>query len=221
MEAIIFDCDGVLVDSEIIASRVVADLVGRHLPGGLPTEEFMVRFAGRKDDEILEELAAESGIAFPDDMLARIEAAIDDALIAELRPVPGVAEALAGIDLPMAVASNSPRDRIMRSLDRAGIRHLFGGRICSADEVARPKPAPDVYRLAARLLDTDPRRCLAVEDSPFGVTAAAAAGMTVIGFLGGAHIMPGHDIKLLAAGAIDLAHGMAALPDLVRRRLAA
>src|SRR3546814_2629821 len=114
-KAIIFDCDGVLVDSEIVACRVVAGMIGGKLPGGMPVERFMTRFAGRKDEDILHELSEETGVAFPDEFIAGIEESIEAALIAELEPIPGVAEALARIDLPKAVASNSHARRILRS----------------------------------------------------------------------------------------------------------
>jgi HAD superfamily hydrolase (TIGR01509 family) len=221
LKAIVFDCDGVLVDSEIVASRVVATMIGDRVPGGMSFERFMHRFAGQKTEDSLRELADETGAVFPEDFIQQIETAVDEALVAELEPIPDVARALASIDLPKAVASNSQFYRILQSLDRAGIRGMFEGRICSADHVARPKPAPDVYLLAAERLGVAPADCLAVEDSPTGVTAAKAAGMTVIGFLGGSHVLPGQDMKLLAAGAVELVYGMAALPELVRERLAA
>lgn len=210
-DLVVFDCDGVLVDSEVLANRAVAELLSGWIPG-LDMGAFSTRFAGVSDAEIIEVLAEEHGVAFPDDLERRVDDAIDALLLAELRPIPGVADALAAIPGPKAVASNSPHHRVVASLGRAGITRHFGDRLFTADTVANPKPAPDVYRLAAETLGADPARCLAVEDSVSGVTAARTAGMTVIGFTGASHTWPEHATALRQAGAANTVAAMADLP---------
>ncbi len=216
MDLIIFDCDGVLVDSEIIANRVVGEMLARYVPD-LDVTSFVSACAGRTDEEVVAEVETERGIVLPPGFMGLVERAVDEALIAELRPIPGAAEAVAAVALPKAVASNSPLDRVERSLDRAGVRSFFGDRLYCAEMVARPKPAPDVYLLAARNLQVEPHRCLVIEDSISGATAAVAAGMTVIGFLGASHIVPGHGAAMLAAGAVDLVEAMPDLPGRIAR----
>lgn len=210
-DLVVFDCDGVLVDSEVLANRAVAELLSGWIPW-LDTETFSTRFAGVSDAEIIEVLAEEHGVAFPDDLERQVDDAIDALLLAELRPIAGVAQALDAIAGVKAVASNSPRHRLDASLARAGIAHHFDDRLFSADMVANPKPAPDVYRLAARTLDADPARCLVVEDSVSGVTAARTAGMTVVGFTGASHTWPEHATALRQAGAAVTVAAMDDLP---------
>lgn len=211
-DLVVFDCDGVLVDSEVLANRAVAELLSGWIPD-LDETTFSTRFAGASDADIIAVLAEENAVAFPDDLAARIDRAIDALLRAELRPIDGVAEALAAIPGIKAVASNSPRHRIEASLARAGVADHFGERLFSAHAVARPKPAPDVYRLAAKSLGADTARCRVVEDSVSGVTAARAAGMIVVGFTGASHTWPEHAAALRQAGAAVTVAGMRDLPE--------
>ncbi len=216
----IFDCDGVLVDSEIIAKQVVASLLERHVPG-LDAMAFITACTGRRNDEIIATVQAEHGIDLPAGFLEQVEQAVDEALIAELEPIPGAAAAVAAIPLPKAIASNSPRARVERSLARAGVSEVFGDRLFTAELVTRPKPSPEVYLLAASTLGADPARCIVVEDSVAGVTAAASAGMTVIGFTGASHAAPGLGAALIAAGAAETVAAMADLPGRVAAKCAA
>src|SRR5262249_53104683 len=128
-----------------------------------------------------------------------------------LRPIPGMAELLANLPGRKCVASSSDLPRIRHSLSLAGILHHFEPHIFSANQVKRGKPAPDLFLLAAASMGTPPERCLVVEDSVAGVTAARAAGMTVLGFTGGGHCLDGHADKLRAAGANEV---LASMPDL-------
>lgn len=217
MDLIIFDCDGVLVDSEVIAARVVADHLSVHLPEPMNADTVQARFAGLSDAAMFRTLSAEHDVVFPDDFHDRIGKSTDRALADELNPIEGVAEALAGLSLPMAVASNSRVARLHRSLNTTGLVHLFEDRLFGADLVDQPKPAPDIYLLAARTMGVAPSRCLVVEDSVPGVTAAVAAGMTVIGFLGASHVRPGHDQRLRNAGAATAIDHMDALVATIDR----
>ncbi|WP_372424449.1 HAD-IA family hydrolase [Salinarimonas chemoclinalis] len=197
--AVIFDCDGVLVDSEHPADRAVAQVLAASCPG-LDVAGYVARFRGWNHRDSAAALAAERGATFPEDLDARVIAAVD-AAVAHAAPMPGVRAAVAGLALPRAVASNSPLARLRRSLARADLLDLFAPHVYAAEMVARPKPAPDLYRHAARALGVAPDDCLVVEDNLRGVRAACAAGMRVVGFLGGAHARPGDEAALLDAGA--------------------
>lgn len=214
MGVIVFDCDGVLVDSEIVACRTVAATLST-LGYPLTTEEVAARFVGRATGEMLKTLEAEYAIPLPADLRERLLAAQLAAFESELEAVPGVAEALETLSAPRCVASGSDRARIEYSLALTGLRDFFGENLFSAQMVARGKPAPDLFLLAARSMGAPPEACLAIEDSPTGVEAALAAGMPVLGFCGASHCQPGHAERLRAAGAKTVFEEMRALPALV------
>ena len=181
---LIFDCDGVLVDSERIAIRVDAGVLGQ-LGWQLTEAEIVDRFVGRSTQTIVGEIEAYLGRSLPADWDASFEPLYRDAFARELGPVDGIVEALDRIDLPMCVASSGSHDKMRFTLGLTGLYERFAGRIFSADEVANGKPAPDLFLHAARSLDTSPKECVVIEDSPFGVAAALAAGMRVLGYSGG------------------------------------
>jgi HAD superfamily hydrolase (TIGR01509 family) len=217
METLIFDCDGVLVDSESIAEAVIVERLGEWLPDIQPA--VMLRQAlGMTTAAILAHIERRSAHALPDDALVRIESAIEARLERELEAIEGVIEAVAELHLPLAIVSNSSRRRVRASLAGTGLSDTLLGEapLFTADQVANPKPAPDVYLLAARSLDSEPRDCLVVEDSVSGVTAAHSAGMTVIGFIGASHIEPDHAERLKRAGAWRILTGMRELDELIR-----
>ena len=185
-DLVIFDCDGVLIDSEPIANRVLTERL-RVAGLELSPDEVMRRFVGRTRAGCLalaaELLSRELPPAFAQDW----DAALFEAFEKELRPIDGVAEVLDGLALPFCVASNSSPDRMRVSLGASGLLPRFAGRTFSSAEVARPKPAPDLFLHAAKTLGAAPSRCAVVEDTPTGARAGVAAGMTVFGFAGGAH----------------------------------
>lgn len=198
---VIFDCDGVLVDSEPISLGVLT----RGLNGiglALDVETVRARYAGTSMVSIMERVATEDGIQPPDGFAERVKAETLRAFEAELSAMAGIAQALAELALPFCVASSSDPVRLRRSLGLTGLLPLFDGRIFSSAEVARGKPFPDLFLHAAARMGQDPSACLVIEDSVPGVQAARAAGMRVAGFTGGGHW--GHDRAgqdLLAAGA--------------------
>ena len=208
---IIFDCDGVLVDSEILSCETDARLM-REAGHQITTEEIIHRFIGRPKATIWAELAQERGQPWPDGLLQRANDVLHERLKTELRPVDGIAEALTQLDLPCAVASSSGVTKLKLSLDVCGLSEFFGKHIYSAEQVARGKPAPDVFLLAASQLGADPADCLVIEDSAAGVTAAKRAGMQALGFTGGGHTWPGHAQRLHDAGAVDIITHMSLLP---------
>jgi HAD superfamily hydrolase (TIGR01509 family) len=190
---VIFDCDGVLVDSEPIAVRIDVEMLAEV---GLPLSEAEVieRFVGRSPEVILAETEAQLGTRLPDGWFERGEARIREAYTTELQPVAGIVEALDQIELPACVASSSGHDSIRLKLELTGLYERFAGRIFSATDVANGKPAPDLFLHAAARMGAEPSRCVVVEDSRYGVQAARAAGMYVLGYAGGltpAHVLEG------------------------------
>ncbi|MGM0982318.1 MAG: HAD family hydrolase [Pseudomonadota bacterium] len=217
MDTLIFDCDGVLVDSEAIAEATLVELLGEWLPD-LDAEIVLSQALGMTTANILRHLEGLSGHRLPLAATERVDETIEARLVRELQAMPGVAEAIATIDLPKAVVSNSRRQRVLASLATTGLDQLLGeSAVFTADQVVRPKPDPALYRLAAATLGTTPAHCLVVEDSVSGVTAAHGAGMTVIGFTGASHVQPGHDVRLRDAGAWQVLTHMSGLAELVRR----
>jgi HAD superfamily hydrolase (TIGR01509 family) len=181
---VIFDCDGVLVDSEPLALRVDARMCAE-LGWPLSVDEIAARFVGRTHDYMMGELAAHIGHPVPAETEARFAAEYRALLTEELRPVDGIVAALDRIDLRTCVASSGSHDKMRFTLGLTGLYERFEGRIFSASEVAHGKPAPDLFLHAARSLGVEPADCAVVEDSQFGVEAARAAGMAAFGYTGG------------------------------------
>jgi HAD superfamily hydrolase (TIGR01509 family) len=204
VDLVVFDCDGVLVDSEALVVEVEAEML---TAAGFPItpDEIIERFVGLSYTTMMAELGTDNGRPVPDELSQRIQRAALDEFPARLRPVPGIDELLAGLALPRCVASSSDLDRIELSLAVTGLAGYFEtDRIFSAQMVERGKPAPDLFELSASRLGVAPSRCLVIEDSPAGVTAAAAAGMEVVGFVAGGHASEGLGDRLLAAGASEV-----------------
>jgi HAD superfamily hydrolase (TIGR01509 family) len=183
-DLVIFDCDGVLVDSEPIANRVLADHL-RTVGVSMPEEEVMRKFVGRTRDGCLTLAAELLGHALPADFAAKWDASLFDALRSEVKAIDGVVELIQSLRIPFCVASNGTRDRLHLTLEAAGLLALFEGRIFCAADVARPKPAPDLFLHAAKSMGVAPARSAVVEDTPTGARAGKAAGMSVFGFAGG------------------------------------
>ncbi|MFD0338272.1 HAD family hydrolase [Streptomyces sp. NPDC127117] len=182
-ELVIFDCDGVLVDSERIAVRIQVQ-VGAELGWALTAEEVVEQFVGRSNKSIGELVDAR----LPGASAAwqqRFEDLHRDAVETELVAVEGIHEALAAIALPTCVASSGSHEKMRHTLGHTGLYAHFEGRIFSATEVARGKPAPDLFLHAARRMGVEPTSCVVVEDSKYGVQAARSAGMRAFGFAGG------------------------------------
>ncbi|HEX8297983.1 MAG TPA: HAD family hydrolase [Rubricoccaceae bacterium] len=197
---LIFDCDGVLIDSEIVVCRLVGEELTR-LGYPASTDEVIRRFAGRPEREMVADIEADWGQRLPSEFFARVKARTEAAYATELRAVPGVAEALDGLRVPVCVASSSYPEKLRLGLDSVGLLDRFGPDVISAYVVAHGKPAPDVFIYAAGWMRAPVKECLVVEDSTHGVHAARSAGMRVLGFTGGRHCGPGHGERLLEAGA--------------------
>jgi HAD superfamily hydrolase (TIGR01509 family) len=184
LELVIFDCDGVLVDSERIAVRTDVQVLAR-LGWIMSEAECIERFVGLSDRSIKAAIEAHLGIALADDWDKEFQSLYREAFTSELIPVPGIVEALDRITLPTCVASSSSHDKLRFTLGLTGLYERFAGRIFSAYDVARGKPAPDLFLHAAARMRVEPPACAVVEDSRYGVQAARAAGMRAFGFAGG------------------------------------
>ena len=181
-ELVIFDCDGVLVDSERLAIRTEARILSG-LGWPLTEAEIVERFVGRSAAYMQKEIERHLGRSI--DWQVEFEPRYQEVFELELVAVPGIVEALDAISVPVCVASSGSHDKMRFTLGKAGLFHRFDGRIFSADEVVHGKPAPDVFFLAAERMGASPDRCAVVEDSVSGVTAGLAAGMAVFAFAGG------------------------------------
>ena len=214
VELVIFDCDGVLVDSEVISCRAHAETLTRH---GYPitSEQVLTRFLGVSDREARQTIETELGRKLPDDFESQMKQAALQRYAVDLRHIPYIDEAIAAIVLPKCVASSGTPEKIRHGLTCAGLYDLLAPNIFSATQVKRGKPAPDLFLFAAEQMRASPERCVVIEDSIPGITGALAAGMTVLGFHGGSHCRPGYAETLRAAGATLTFDDMRQLPGLI------
>lgn len=210
IRSLIFDCDGVLVDTEPVGNAVLAALLTEH---GLQTslDECMRDYRGRSMTSCVALAEKRLGHALPPDFAERYYAGIRAGFERRLEPVTGVVQALDRIDLPSCVASSGPHHKMRLTLGRTGLWARFEGRIFSAGEVQRGKPAPDLFMHAARSMGFDARATAVVEDSVPGVQAGRAAGMRVLAYAGAADSDP----DALAAAGGEVFADMAQLPDLL------
>ncbi|WP_034492284.1 HAD family hydrolase [Afifella pfennigii] len=210
---VIFDCDGVLVDSEIVAARVEARLL-TEAGFEITAEEMAARFAGLTGEKIYELAEEELGRPIPDSIRERSETEVDAALAAEVRSVAGAHEMLDRLDAAICICSNSSPERLHMELVKTGLYDRFRPYIYSARSVreGRQKPAPDVFLHAAEELNAEPGRVLVVEDSVHGIAGAVTAGMRVVGFTGASHSWPGHAEALMEAGATTVVRRLADVP---------
>lgn len=208
---VIFDCDGVLVDSEPIANRVLA---GALTDAGYPVTaaECERRFTGRTYRAVVEMVEAERRSPLPPGFRQDVQERTISLFSAELRPIAGVAEVARAVPVPKCVASSSSPPWIRTALETTGLLRLFEPHLFSAAMVAEGKPAPDLFLHAAREMGVDPPHCLVIEDSVAGIAAARAAGMRVLGFAGGGHAGAADYVaRLEREGAETVYRDMAAL----------
>jgi beta-phosphoglucomutase-like phosphatase (HAD superfamily) len=214
-DLVIFDCDGVLVDSELISCRAHSEMLTRH---GYPitSDEVLARFLGVSDREARLIIEAELGRDLPGDFEVQVKQATLQFYAGDLQAISYVGEAIGTIGLPKCVASSGTPEKIQHGLICAGLYDLLAPNIFSASQVERGKPAPDLFLFAAEQMQVAPQRCLVIEDSLPGIAGARAAGMTVLGFHGGSHCRSGHGDALRAAGAAVAFDDMRQLPGLIR-----
>lgn len=216
LDLVIFDCDGVLVDSEVISCRAHAQTLTRH-GYSITEDEVLHRFLGVSDREARLMIERETGHPLPDDFEAEVKEATLKCYAGDLKAIAGVGAAIAAIHVPKCVASSGTPEKIRHGLECAGLYEQLWPHIFSATMVKRGKPAPDLFLYAASQMRAAPGRCLVIEDSVPGVTGAVAAGMIALGFNGGSHCQAGHADRLRAAGAALVFDDMRQLPELVRR----
>ncbi len=210
LQLVIFDCDGVLVESEVVGTRVDQRVLAE-LGWNLSIDEIVDRFVGGTAENFTREVEGFLGTSLDPRWAEKYKDWYNDAFTRELTAVAGIENALDAVRQQTCVASNGDHARIRHSLALTGLLDRFRGRIFSADDVAQGKPAPDLFLHAAATMGVDPSRCVVVEDSRYGVEAALAAGMTVLGYAGG--LTPAE--WLHGAGA-QVFSSMDDLPELIR-----
>ncbi len=207
---VIFDCDGVLIDSEKISMAVDRALLAEN-GIDLTEAEMYRRFVGPTFEDMVAELEREHGKTLPPDLSARKDGMMLELYRRDLKPVPGVIPMLQKLALPKSVGTNGPRDRALEALRITGLAPFFGDRLTTYEDVKNGKPAPDIYLLAAQRAGLAPSRCLVVEDSVTGVTSALEAGCKVIGFTGVAHDPAAKARELKKLGISHVIHDMGEL----------
>ncbi len=215
-DLIIFDCDGVLVDSEIIAAKVESALLTE---AGYPisVEEMGERFAGMTWKNILLQVEKESDIPLSAQLLDKSEQLLDARLAREVKIIDGVKFALSRITTPRCICSNSSGARLDMMLEKVSLKPYFAPHIFSAKDLGadRVKPKPDIFLHGAKQMNVAPERALVIEDSVHGIHGARAAGMRVVGFTGASHTYPSHADRLTDAGAETVISRMADLPAVI------
>lgn len=218
---LIFDFDGVIADSEVVANKILAAMVSEL---GAPTtlQDSYRRYMGMRFSEVMAAVEATVGRRLPVDFPDRFQARILAAFRAELQPVAGARAYIEAFSqVPRCVASSSSPDRLAVCLGVLGLEPTFGQNVFSASMVARGKPHPDIFLHAASAMGVQPSQAIVIEDSASGVQAGVAAGMRVIGLLAASHIQPGHRERLLAAGAHHVASTFDDAQQITRGLLAA
>lgn len=209
---LIFDCDGVIVDTEIVAAEVTTKVFNRYNVH-IEIEDYIKNHTGKTISGLFRTLLSPEHLEQVDVKVLAEEC--DEDIYNQLRAVEGMKEVVTSIDIPKAVVSNSRLWQVKKAIKHVGLEEAFNNHFFSAEMVANPKPAPDIYLHAARSLDVAPEHCLVVEDSKSGVKAAVAAGMTVIGFAGASHIRDGHAEALAELGAAKVAKSPQELKQMI------
>lgn len=218
MDAVIFDCDGVLIDSETIAHEVELEAMQR-LGLLFDSHAYKARFQGLAVRDwsaaLDEDHRAQTGRPLPPGFIEEISAEITRRVLGDIRPIVGAVDAARAFRGLKAVASSSPKRELHGKIRGLGLWDDFDGHVYSGDDVARGKPAPDLFLLSAERLNVKPTRCIVIEDSVNGVKAGVAAGSIVWGFFGGPHCLPDQAERLQAAGAVRLFSHMDEIRDVL------
>lgn len=209
-DLIIFDCDGVLIDSELLSNHSEVEFLKSF---GIEFElsDYMARFVGKNTKDVLKGIESLYGIKLSETSWELVKDNTFKVFQTELKPIAGIFEFLASTDTAKCVASSSSLERLDLTLNITGLFDHFSPNIFSSEQVERGKPAPDLFLFAAEQMQVNPDRCVVIEDSLTGVRAGVSAGMTVLGYAGGSHIQPGHQAKLLDEGAIEVFSEMSQL----------
>ena len=213
---LIFDFDGVIADSEVVANAVLAEAVSEL---GVPTtlEDSYARYMGKRFPDVLTAVESDIGRPLPETFADAFQMRTLERLRRELKPVPGARDYIeAHAHIPHCIASSSSPDRLEACLEVLDLQALFGARVYSASQVPRGKPHPDIFLHAADRMAVPPSCSIVIEDSTAGVEAGIAAGMTVIGLLAASHIQEGHGDRLRAAGAHHVARTFREADEITR-----
>jgi HAD superfamily hydrolase (TIGR01509 family) len=213
---LIFDCDGVLVDSELIALEILANML-TELGWKITPAECRERFMGRSTRDVLAEAEERLGRPIPLEFSDAVQAQLFARLRRELQPVRDIRDIVTALPYPVCVASSSPPERVALSLEVTDLASLFADRVFSAAEVRHGKPAPDLFLHVAARMGVPPEHAIVIEDSAAGVVAARHAGMGVIGFAGASHADPALAGLLTEAGAHEVLTRMTDLPAAIER----
>jgi len=216
MTLLIFDCDGVLVDSELLANEALAELISA-LGHPMTTQQALQIFSGLRLGDVLKSAEALLSFPIPADLGAAAGQRLLERFRRELQAVKGFREAIDMLPYPRCVASSSSRERLELSIEVTGLKKLFGDNVFSADQVEHGKPAPDLYLFAASSLGVTPANCIVIEDSTLGIQAAISAGMKTIGFAGASHATVELAQRLKEAGANIVIAAMSDLPAAIDR----
>lgn len=202
-ELIIFDCDGVLVDSELISAKATAVALAEF--GVLvDADQRQKSFIGLTFAAAVAKVRSDYGVELPPAYASRHALLLEQTFRQELKAMVGVVQMLQSLRVPFCVGSNSSQARLAMTFEITGLSHFFKGRVFSGEDVKEGKPAPDLFLHAAARCGVAPQNCLVIEDSPVGVVAAVKAGMPAIGFVGGGHASPALRDRLLQAGAVGI-----------------
>lgn len=212
---ILFDCDGVLVDTEISAAKVMVEALGE-LGIEITLDYYLHHLAGSTFTTIINKYLGDSLIGKAREMF--LDKA-EQKTVEQVDAIANVEWLLSSLELPKSIVSNSHIWHVKHVTEKAGIEHYFTEHIFSSELVSNPKPFPDVYNLAQSKLELNSHELIAIEDSSTGVRAAVASGITVIGFGGASHILPGHTEKLLDLGATEVAQDMNELKNILNKYL--
>ncbi len=211
-DLIIFDCDGVLVDSEPLSAKV-ATMALAEFGVHMDAEQRMKSFTGLSFAGSMAKVRNDFGVDLPPAYAIRQAQLLEQVFRQELKAMSGVVQMLESLRVPFCVGSNSSHARLVLTFDATGLSHFFEGRVFSSDDVKEPKPAPDLFLHAAARCGVAPQNCLVIEDSHVGVTAAVKAGMPVIGFVGGSHASASLAERLLQAGAQGIFDDLTRIED--------
>ena len=215
-DLIIFDCDGVLIDSEVLANQSEVTFLqsfGIHYE----LSDYMMQFVGKSNKDVLSTIQEQKKVPLPEDFWKQAEAYTFAVFEKQLKPIEGISHLLSELKIARCIGSSSSLQRLDLSLNVTGLYKYFAPNIYSAEQVDKGKPAPDLFLFAASKMQVEPESCLVIEDSPHGVQAAMSAGMQALGFTGGSHIQAGHDQRLKDAGASAVYEDMHSLARAVLR----
>ncbi len=217
IDLVVFDFDGVLVDSETMGCQIWSDVFAKH-GMNVPAKDIMEKYTGKTGTLICRLIEQEYGYEIPDGFLDEVNETTESVMAKELKTVAGVMETLPRLKTPVCIASGSRPKRLNMCLDVTGLRKFFPDEtVFSSHYVKNGKPAPDIFLYAAEKMRVAPRKCLVVEDSSSGVVGALAAGMRAFGFMGASHCTPARGVQLLESGAELLFDDFTKLPELIEK----